>query len=63
MPIYAYQCPTCGTTQDVLQKASEPAPSCAQCGTKGVTAAMVKQVTAPSQFNLTGTGWYKPGIG
>ena len=53
MPIYAYQCPTCGHAKDVLQKMSDPAPQCFACG----VAQMEKQVTAAG-FQLKGSGWY-----
>ena len=63
MPIYAYQCPSCGNQLDVLQKSTEDAPWCPQCArylAERVT--MVKQITA-AQFVLVGSGWFKPGAG
>ncbi len=54
MPIYEYQCDTCQTISEVMQKASDPAPSsCDACG-KGP---MVKQLSL-SAFALKGSGWY-----
>lgn len=54
MPIYEYQCESCSAALEVLQKASDPAPSsCEKCG-KGP---MVKQMSL-SSFALKGTGWY-----
>lgn len=54
MPIYAYQCGKCGHTMDVLQKMSDSAPACPECG----HASMAKQITAAA-FELKGNGWYK----
>lgn len=54
MPIYAYRCDACGHACDVLQKISDPAPACEQCGYE----VMSKQVTAAS-FELKGGGWYQ----
>lgn len=54
MPLYSYTCPACGTSKEVLQRDSAPAPVCAEHGD------MVRDVGAPS-FHLKGTGWYKPG--
>jgi len=54
MPIYEYRCDACQVAQEVIQKASDPAPSnCESCG-KGP---MVKQLSL-SAFALKGTGWY-----
>lgn len=54
MPIYDYQCSSCGHKAEVMRKVSaasvEACPHCA----KGTFA---KQVSAPS-FQLTGSGWY-----
>ena len=54
MPIYAYRCEVCGHAHDVLQKSSDPAPACPECG----AAAMSKQITAAA-FALKGDGWYQ----
>lgn len=54
MPIYAYQCGSCGHAKDVLQKiADAPLTACPACGAD----AFAKQLTAPG-FQLKGTGWY-----
>ena len=54
MPIYDYQCTSCGFKDEVMRKISasqvEPCPKCAQ-------ETFAKQVSAPS-FQLTGSGWY-----
>jgi putative FmdB family regulatory protein len=54
MPIYAYQCESCGHAKDVLQKISDaPLTTCPSCG----QATFRKQVTAAG-FQLKGSGWY-----
>ena len=54
MPIYAYQCGTCGHAKDVLQKMSDaPLTQCPACGAQ----TFAKQLTAAG-FQLKGSGWY-----
>lgn len=54
MPIYAYQCESCGHQLDVLQKMSDaPLSVCPQCGKPQLR----KQLTAAG-FQLKGSGWY-----
>ena len=54
MPIYDYQCTSCGFKKEVMRKVSEPSLTvCSEC-TKETFA---KQVSAPA-FQLNGTGWY-----
>jgi putative FmdB family regulatory protein len=55
MPIYEFECATCGERFDRLQKLSDPDPdACPQCGAPGVR----RCLTAPS-FRLSGSGWYE----
>jgi putative FmdB family regulatory protein len=55
MPIYAFECTTCGHSFDRLQKMSDPDPdACPECGAHAVK----RQLTAPS-FRLAGSGWYE----
>ena len=55
MPIYEFECTTCGEHFDRLQKLSDPDPdACPQCGAPGVR----RCLTAPS-FRLSGSGWYE----
>ena len=55
MPIYEFECTTCGEHFDRLQKLSDPDPdACPQCGATGVR----RCLTAPS-FRLSGSGWYE----
>jgi len=54
MPIYDYQCTSCGFKKEVMRKISEPNVTvCPECQ----KATFAKQVSAPS-FQLNGTGWY-----
>ena len=54
MPIYDYQCSSCGFKKEVMRKVSEPSvTACPEC-TKETFA---KQLSAPA-FQLSGTGWY-----
>lgn len=55
MPIYEFECNTCGSRFDRLQKLSDPDPEvCPECGKSTVK----RRVTAPS-FRLAGSGWYE----
>jgi len=54
MPIYDYQCSSCGHKAEVMRKISEPNLTvCPACGSE----TFAKQGSAPS-FQLTGSGWY-----
>lgn len=54
MPIYDYQCSSCGFRKEVMRKISDPVlTDCPECG----KATFAKQLSAPS-FQLTGSGWY-----
>jgi putative FmdB family regulatory protein len=53
MPIYEYECGTCGKFE-VLQKITEkPLKRCETCGKP------VHRLVSLSSFNLVGGGWYK----
>ena len=55
MPIYAFECSSCGHDFDRLQKLSDPDPTeCPQCGKPDLR----RQLTAPA-FRLAGSGWYE----
>ena len=55
MPIYAYQCGSCGHELEALQKmADAPLTECPACSQP----ALSKQVTAAA-FRLSGAGWYE----
>lgn len=54
MPIYDFQCTSCGHKGEVIRKMSESSTAtCPQCGHETFT----KMLSAPS-FQLSGTGWY-----
>jgi putative FmdB family regulatory protein len=54
MPIYDYQCSSCGFKAEVMRKISAASTeACPECGAE----AFSKQLSAPS-FQLNGSGWY-----
>ncbi|MPS47747.1 zinc ribbon domain-containing protein [Methylobacillus sp.] len=54
MPIYDYQCTSCGHKAELMRKVSEAGTTaCPVCAKE----TFEKQVSAPS-FQLNGTGWY-----
>lgn len=54
MPIYDFQCSSCGLKKEVMRKVSAPSVDiCPSCGKETFS----KQLSAPS-FQLNGTGWY-----
>ena len=55
MPIYAFECGSCGHAFDRLQRLSDADPdTCPECGAQAIR----RQLTAP-QFRLAGSGWYE----
>lgn len=55
MPIYEFECASCGAVFDRLQKLSDPDPTdCPECGQPRVK----RRLTAPA-FRLAGSGWYE----
>ena len=55
MPIYAFECASCGHQFDRLQRLSDADPTqCPACQAETVR----RQLTAPS-FRLAGSGWYE----
>lgn len=54
MPIYDFQCTSCGLKDELMRKISEPTTiNCPQCSQE----TFAKMLSAPS-FQLSGTGWY-----
>lgn len=54
MPIYDFQCTSCGHKSEVMRKMSESSTTtCPHCKAETFT----KMLSAPS-FQLSGTGWY-----
>ena len=55
MPIYDYQCQSCGTRVEVIHGINGSGPeTCANCG-KGP----MRKVLAPPAIHFKGTGWAK----
>lgn len=55
MPIYEYQCDSCGHALEKLQKLSDaPLTDCPSCGT-----ASLKKMISAAGFRLKGGGWYE----
>lgn len=53
MPLYEYQCTTCGAIEEAIQKFSDaPLTTCQQCAGK------LNKLISQSSFHLKGTGWY-----
>lgn len=53
MPIYEYQCQSCGERREVLQRISDPPlETCDECGGE-----VRKLISAPA-FQFKGSGWY-----
>lgn len=53
MPLYEYQCESCGETFEVMQKfADEPLKTHEKCGGK------VHRLLSAPAFHLKGSGWY-----
>lgn len=56
MPIYEYQCQSCGKRLEKLQKISdEPLAECPECGGKDT----LKKLISAAGFRLKGAGWYE----
>jgi putative FmdB family regulatory protein len=54
MPIYDFECVSCGYKAELMRKMSEPSQTiCPQCASE----TFAKMLSAPS-FQLNGTGWY-----
>jgi putative FmdB family regulatory protein len=54
MPIYEYECTSCGDKTEILQSINaEPLTYCSACGQDSL-----KKVIAPTSFILKGSGWY-----
>ena len=55
MPIYEYQCESCGHSLEALQKISDaPLLDCPACG-----AANLSKLVSAASFRLKGGGWYE----
>jgi len=58
MPIYEYECGTCGHRFEKLMRIGADAPPCEDCG-----AEEVRKLVSASGFILKGGGWYKDHYG
>ena len=55
MPIYEFQCQSCGNQVEVLQKMSDdPLKDCDACGKPEM-----KKMVSAAAFRLSGSGWYE----
>lgn len=53
MPIYEYECESCGNHTEAMQRFSDaPLQECTKCHGK------LKRLISQSTFHLKGTGWY-----
>jgi putative FmdB family regulatory protein len=52
VPIYEYACTSCSHEFEQLQKVSDAAPPCPECGED------VRKRVSQTSFQLKGTGWY-----
>jgi len=53
MPIYEYECESCGTIEEAWQKISDiPLTECKRCNGK------LHKLISQSSFHLKGSGWY-----
>ncbi len=54
MPIYEYQCRSCGKLHEIIQRYTDaPLAACPECGGE------MKKLISNTSFVLKGTGWYK----
>jgi putative FmdB family regulatory protein len=55
MPIYEYECQSCGFKKEALQKISDaPLVDCPECGKPEL-----KKMVSAAGFRLKGAGWYE----
>ena len=58
MPIYEYECPSCGERFERMVKLGAAIPACPKC-----ESANVRKLVSAAAFVLKGSGWYKDGYG
>ena len=55
MPIYEFQCQSCGNEVEVIQRISDkPLTDCEACGKPDM-----KKMVSAAAFRLSGSGWYE----
>jgi putative FmdB family regulatory protein len=53
MPIYEYECTSCGKVHEIIQKMSDkPIVKCPKCSGR------LQKLISQSSFHLKGSGWY-----
>ncbi|MGB9712099.1 MAG: FmdB family zinc ribbon protein [Dissulfurimicrobium sp.] len=52
MPIYEYECLSCGRIVELMQRFTDPDPAQCKCGGR------FRKLISNSSFHLKGTGWY-----
>lgn len=52
MPLYHYQCPSCGREQEIRQGFDDPSPGCPDCGT------LMRRRLFPAGVVFRGSGFY-----
>jgi putative FmdB family regulatory protein len=54
MPIYEYECPSCGHRMEAIQRLGDPAPTdCPACAKTDL-----RRLISAAGFRLKGSGWY-----
>ena len=53
MPIYEYECLSCGHRMEAIQQLGDPAPTCPACAKTDL-----RRLVSASGFRLKGSGWY-----
>ncbi len=54
MPVYEYECMSCGAHHEIMQRYTDlPLSKCPTCG------GLVRKLISNTSFVLKGTGWYK----
>ncbi len=54
MPVYEYECRSCGKLHEIMQRYTDaPLAKCPECGGE------MKKLISSTSFILKGTGWYK----
>lgn len=54
MPVYEYECTSCGGRFEVTRKFSDPELTTCQLCNAGI----IRKILSPTAFVLKGTGWY-----
>jgi putative FmdB family regulatory protein len=60
MPIYEYECKTCGHKFEFMKIRSDERVECEKCGEKEERK-LEQQVSTDTGFQLKGKGWYRDG--